>query len=513
MREDLRFAIPWKSPEEVVERLRALAVPGGDAVAVYADDGEKFGGWPGTFEHVHERGWLRRFLDLLEANADCLRLGTLGELRDRLAPRGTVYLPDGSYREMTEWALPAEAQEAYGDLRATLERDGIAARVGRFLKGGTWRGFLGKYPEAAAMHAKMQNVSAKVAEMGEVGPDVDRAQTALYRGQCNCAYWHGVFGGVYLPHLRSAVYANLIEAEALADAASHDGVAWAEARVVDIDLDGREDVVLATDAVWLAADPARGGMLMECDARAARVNLLAGMTRRPESYHRDARVEAPDLRPLLQYDTYRRGALLDHFLAPEAAENDPDDASRFEWGDFVAEPYTAMVVETGPDRAAARLVRDGVVQQRGMQLRVSVTKELRVTAGSGDVQVAYGIANASNAVLETLFAVEFGFALLAGDGPDRYIEVEGRRLGLGSPTAWTGETDALTVADTWRKLCCTLRADTPVRFGSYPLLTVSRSQGGYETTYQSTVVLAALPLNLSPGARADLNLILELGSA
>ena len=30
-----------------------------------ADDGEKFGGWPGTKEWVYERGWLDRFMDTM----------------------------------------------------------------------------------------------------------------------------------------------------------------------------------------------------------------------------------------------------------------------------------------------------------------------------------------------------------------------------------------------------------------------------------------------------------------
>jgi len=41
----------------------------------------------------------------------------------------------------------------------------------------------------------------------------------LYRGQCNCPYWHGVFGGMYLPHLRSALYRELIKADKLTDEA------------------------------------------------------------------------------------------------------------------------------------------------------------------------------------------------------------------------------------------------------------------------------------------------------
>ena len=41
----------------------------------------------------------------------------------------------------------------------------------------------------------------------------------LYRGQCNCGYWHGAFGGIYLPHLRNAVYQHLIAADNLLDRA------------------------------------------------------------------------------------------------------------------------------------------------------------------------------------------------------------------------------------------------------------------------------------------------------
>ena len=43
------------------------------------------------------------------------------------------------------------------------------------------------------------------------------ARRALYRGQCNCPYWHGAFGGIYLPHLRNAIYNQLIACDNLLD--------------------------------------------------------------------------------------------------------------------------------------------------------------------------------------------------------------------------------------------------------------------------------------------------------
>ncbi|HBE44868.1 MAG TPA: hypothetical protein DDW17_05280, partial [Deltaproteobacteria bacterium] len=41
----------------------------------------------------------------------------------------------------------------------------------------------------------------------------ENAKKLLFMAQCNDSYWHGVFGGLYLPHLRASVYNNLIEAE------------------------------------------------------------------------------------------------------------------------------------------------------------------------------------------------------------------------------------------------------------------------------------------------------------
>src|SRR5579872_7398128 len=73
-----------------------------------------------------------------------------------------------------------------------------------FLRGGTWRDFFSKYSEANLLHAKLLHASEKVHAMArsDAGPGAE-AMTSLLRGQCNDAYWHGVFGGLYMPHLRT----------------------------------------------------------------------------------------------------------------------------------------------------------------------------------------------------------------------------------------------------------------------------------------------------------------------
>src|SRR5665647_3810589 len=81
----------------------------------------------------------------------------------------------------------------------------------RFLQGGYFRNFLRKYDESNQLHKRMLWVSERVAAARRVRPARGReACDFLYRAQCNDVYWHGVFGGLYLNHLREAAYANLL---------------------------------------------------------------------------------------------------------------------------------------------------------------------------------------------------------------------------------------------------------------------------------------------------------------
>ena len=71
--ERLRYLIPFAAPHETIEYLRDIADRFSNAVVVFGDDGEKFGTWPDTKQHVYEEGWLRRFFDALTANRDWLQ--------------------------------------------------------------------------------------------------------------------------------------------------------------------------------------------------------------------------------------------------------------------------------------------------------------------------------------------------------------------------------------------------------------------------------------------------------
>ncbi len=243
-----------------------------------ADDGEKFGGWPGTREWVYEKGWLDGFIEALTASiqAGDLRLVTMSEAVAQVESGGLAYLATGSYREMEKWALPPDATIRLTALQKELGEERMAGPDGALLRGAHWRNFLVRYPEANRMHKKMLALSALSRERG----DPQRARRAIGRAQCNDAYWHGVFGGLYLPHLRRAIWENLATAERILR--DGDSIAW---EVLDLDVDGHPEIWVHSAAFSAMVSPARGGTIEEYTLFERGLNLADVLTRRREAYH------------------------------------------------------------------------------------------------------------------------------------------------------------------------------------------------------------------------------------
>ncbi len=102
---------------------------------------------------------------------------------------------------------------------------------------------------------------------------MNEARAELYRGQCNCAYWHGAFGGVYLPHLRNAIFTHLLKAENRLLAVEHGGKPFVAVVHKDLNIDGKPDVRIDNDKLAAFFNPSAGGSLYELDVRAAEINL------------------------------------------------------------------------------------------------------------------------------------------------------------------------------------------------------------------------------------------------
>jgi alpha-amylase len=507
--ERLRYTMPFQEPHATYEYLRGQAERSPGSTVVFADDGEKFGAWPDTYDHVYTHGWLRRFCDMIVANRDWLQPTTLARAVDSTLPLGKVYLPDSSYREMTEWALPASRQEAYQEAVKTTAADPAAGRLRPFVRaGGFWRNFKARYAESDEMYARMLGLSRRLADAqdrGDADPDyLDVARQELYRGQCNCPYWHGAFGGLYLPHLRNAIYRCLIAAHNALDDAEGKVGPRASLDVGDFNLDARQEVRLENDRLIALVRPATGGHLFELDVRHAQTNLLATLDRRPEAYHGAIAAAArgqqsenvgpaisdrvvlkqEGLDRLLVYDRHPRKALVDHVYPADVTLHDILSCGDVERGDFVAGAYLSKV-QRGPGRVVLTMERPG----RADGHTIHVRKTIELAAGSPDLEVSY--------VLEELpvgtpirFAVEINLAAMAGHAHDRYYtDGSGTKLGMLDARLDLPAADGVSLTDEWLDLSVALRWSQPAGLWCFPVETVSQSESGYEGVYQSSAVI------------------------
>ncbi|MHC4915491.1 MAG: alpha-amylase/4-alpha-glucanotransferase domain-containing protein [Planctomycetota bacterium] len=514
--ERLRYLIPFGSVEEVVAELRSHLPEEGLALVVYADDGEKFGLWPGTNKHVYRDGWLARYHAGLLAEGDWLEPVTLSTGFERLRPEGLVYLGDDSYREMTEWVLPAEAQAEFLDAAKELDGDARFERLRRFFRGGTWRAFKAKYSELRRMYARMLAVSAEVDVLPE--KTAGRARRELYRAQCNCAWWHGVFGGVYMPHLRGAVWKHLLAAERLAGRAGSARRRPAVERA-DFDLDGREELRLSTSQLSAFLAPERGGHLFELDRVPADLNLTDVLTRRPEAYHREIRRllaaggdgggadGSVSIHDLQREATAEHGAHLVYDAAPLESLVDrviPGSWSVDElWREAPAaeEGFLTGEYEVSASKRSARAVmtRSGPVAGRG-PLELTKTVSLR----GGRLEASYRLRNLGGEKLAFTFGTELN---LSADFP----QPEG-----GRPRG----PEVLFYEDAGHMLSACTPAGTCVRMlapgaaaAAWQVKTVSQSETSYEVCVQGLGAFVWWYLRLAPGDAAEKSLALSVEDA
>jgi alpha-amylase/alpha-mannosidase (GH57 family) len=471
----LRYYIPFHPLEDVDAYLAKIRDTGG--TAILGDDGEKFGVWPGTHKWVYEDGWLEKFLRFVEERG--IRTMSFADYLDTYPPAGRVYLPPASYEEMMEWVLEPEDQFALKRLKAAAGPD---AR--RFIRGGLFRDFFRKYPEANHLHKRMLMVSA---EVGAAGRPLE-ARRNLYQGQCNDPYWHGVFGGLYLPHLREAVYHHLLEAEK----STPDPAPW---RSSDFDCDGRDELVFRDRTFGLILRPAGGGALAEIDYRPWSRNLTNVLARRREAYHQAAAGDAPEaagqsihelsktLPPeaaeLTRYDRYARSSLIDHFFRPGTTIEEFRRIDFGEQGDFVGGTFSHEI-----SGGALALERRGAVWVGEERRPVAVRKS--ITCAGGILKVAIEIENLSSGPLAVVYGSEWNF--MAFPHEIEFLGAAGAELYGGALLFEPASADAV-----W----------------SFALRTLSQSEGGFDIIHQGYCLCPVWPVELAGNGAKRLSVVLK----
>jgi alpha-amylase len=510
--ERLRYVIPFGEPHEAIDFLRELGERSPGTVVAFGDDGEKFGSWPGTQEHVYQNGWLRRFLELLRQNADWLRVCTMSEAVDEVPPMGRCYLPDASYREMTEWALNTDRQTTFQKLVKRHEQDAEWPEIRQYMRGASWRNFLVKYSENNEMYCKMWEVSRKLedAEKSPVSlihPDLlHEARTELYRGQCNCPYWHGAFGGLYLPHLRNAIFQHLIAAENILDQLASKDKRWVEVKTEDFNFDGRQEVKLSSHKLGAYISPAIGGHLYELDLKVPQHNLLATLNRRPEPYHEkiiafaaqaanknggelvkvlheNIRFKQPDLHERIGYDHYPRKSMVDHFLKENLSHKEFQNGVGI-IGDFATGVYQSRI-RRNDQFVELILSRQGLYQDQ----LITLAKTITLTQDHPSVlQVQYQLKNLKPGTI-CHFGVEWNFAGMAAGASDRYFyDQHGSQTGQLQTCHDWHETNRIGLVDEWLGVDASLNLSVPGSIWTFPIETVSQSESGFELVHQSTSV-------------------------
>jgi 4-alpha-glucanotransferase len=521
----LRYLVPFR-PVDEIRAFLAKEHELGRALLVFGDDGEKFGLWPGTSEWVYGAGWLEKFLSMLESGGSWLKPTTVAEAARALPPAGSVYLPTASYFELEHWALPPAAQKQLDAVVKELESKKLTAAK-PFVHGATWRNFLARYPEASRLEQRMVRTSELTRRMGLRPPEgltqpsqLHPAVRALFRGQCNCAYWHGVFGGLYLPFLRDAVVDELLESRARLEALRGDQEGAPMAELADLDADGEEELLLEGRgwSLWIAL--ARGGMVEVLDHWPTRRNLLNVIGRREEAYHQGLR-EAPkrkagdaapksihdlavaldgDVDELLRYDARPRGGFVLE-VAPAGAQAgalaelrgvEPFGVSTARYR--LARPLVA-------DRARCDLVA-GVDSGGGTNLDLTRSYEIGEECA---LEAGFGFDAAERAPEPFTAAVRFDLSV-PGSGLDErfFLLDDGARVAAGVARDFAAE--RITLADERGRFRIT--SSRPFRGALRPIRTVSRSEGGIDTCLQGTTLVLAF--DASPRPREPWRLLLRL---
>jgi alpha-amylase len=474
---------------------------------------------------VFKKNWLQYFFTKLEENKDWLKTTTFSKYNQNHPPKGRIYLPTASYFEMSEWSLPGDVGEKFEGFVHDFEEEGRFDELKPFFKGGMWRNFLSIYDESNWMQKKMQYLSDKIETFenkklkSTEKKNLEKAKYHMWKSSCNCTYWHGIFGGLYLPHLRHAVYQEMIISEKYLDQVekpkSFDLVEK------DVDLDGYKEILLKTNELQLAISPAKGGIIEELSLRNKNFNVLNTLKRYQEAYHAKVHLAYEEqnndsgsihdlvlakeegLDKYLNYDSHSRKMLVDHFIKKDVSLDQLQQVDYFEDSDFIDNDFDYQA-----DKRGRKIVmtREGWVNWQKLEM----TKEIRVRKNY--LEFYYKLKNLGAEENSFFFGPEFNFAMLGGESPDRYYFSRDKDL---EGTALISKNieksiKSLGVINEYDGFKLELQTDEKVDFWRFPIETVSLSEAGFERVYQSSVIIPFYDIKLIPKAEKEITLKLKI---
>ena len=483
--EALRYRLPFSPADEAVAYVESLAkssMTGEGNAAIYFDDIEKFGIWPETYQWVYENGWLDQFIQGVLASP-IIRAQHYRDYHSATKTRGVVYLPTTSYIEMNEWTLPAKPAHIYADLVHQAKSAGWYEGHKAFLRGGIWRNFFSRYPESNWMHKRMLGLSARLDSLPEK-QHTKLMKVKLYESQANDAYWHGLFGGLYLPHLRRAVYNAIVELEALLDACNPRPARFIE----DTDFDGADELYLQNGLIQAVLKLDGKGSVCEFDSYLLRHNFGDTLRRQPEHYYRKIHHNEHSGHSGSGIASAHERISFKHKIEAGDMEIDGDPRGLFVDrlnGEIVGYRHKPFAI-SGP-----------YCHVELLSPQISKTFELV----GNRLRVSYRFAEDA----EGIFSTEINLAMPSADGwGGRYVHQGQIPGGFGQPLDLDDLTD-ITLDDDELRGSIELEISPPALFHSGPYYSVSQSEGGFEK------IMQAVTLRLEwPAAAGELLVSLEI---
>ncbi len=520
--QELRYLIPFREVEKSIEYLKSIATEEGDRVVVLHDDGEKYGDWPGTQKWVYEDKWLENFFEALSKEKDIIKTTTYSEYIKKYPPISKIYIPNGSYEEMLTWVLPAKVQDEFHSKLEELKKSNENEIITRFMRGGFWRNYFSKYSESNRMNKRMiyaSNIFDRFKfkrNKDKIKEDKEIALDYLLKGQCNCPYWHGTFGGLYLNNLRHATYSNLIKSTSISEKNIY-GENYFIKKNIDFDMDGRDEVIISSEKETLIFH-SLSGSLIEWDLKKENpINLIDTLKRREEAYHISAMRNTNNdnqneghvsiheiakkvdekIAKYLVFDKNEKVFGVDHFLGKMPSAEEFQLLQYEENADFFESFYKIIEDKIDKDFAKVIFKRKGKINGK----EINLIKKYIVNSKGGFLLEAT-FENKSGEEIEFVYALENNITLLAGGENDRYYIGDNKRISenLSDAGEFAGKTFGMT-DEAYIKIKILIEAEEETTFLYMPNYTISDAVDKLEMNYQNSTIVCLKKINLKPNEK------------
>lgn len=330
------------------------------------------------------------------------------------------------------------------------------------------------------MHKRMLGLSERLGALPSA-QQTEALRTLLYEGQANDAYWHGLFGGLYLPHLRRGIYRNLVSLEAQLDEMQPRPACSRS----DPDFDGIDELFLQNGRLQAVVKLDGSASVTEFDDYLLKQNFGDTLRRHGEHYHRAIDSAESENAPVGGIASPHHRVSFKHRVTADEAVRDSEPQGMLR-DTLVPAGQVAAALDGYGEVAAAH--PGAAVGFQARQQGGCVRKDIMLSDSTMTVHYrCEGFAGAE-------FRTRLALAMPSCDGvAGRYVvggEIPG---GFGQAFDWAAIGE-VTLEDLFMGGSVTLALQPRARVSVKPYHSVSQSEDGLERIMQAVAVEITWPL-------------------